>query len=188
MAQIVLIDNYDSFTYNLYHYLEELNEGELVVMRNDQINYEVLEQCEKIVISPGPGLPEQAGELMTLLDRFILRKEILGICLGQQAIAEHFGMRLKNLKEVVHGQATNIQVLGEEKLFSGIPQKLKVGRYHSWVIDPQTMSKEFKITSQDAAGNIMSIAHHSLPIKAVQFHPESVLTEYGKKMLENWLV
>lgn len=188
MHQILLIDNYDSFTYNLVHYLEELSGDEVFVMRNDQIDFEKAKKYQKIVISPGPGLPSEAGELMRFLDSFILKKEVLGICLGQQAIAEHFGMRLKNLDEVVHGQAKSIQVLfDQEHLFSGLPKELKVGRYHSWVIDPNSLVKEFIITSQDKEGNIMSIAHQKLPIKAVQFHPESILTEFGKGMIANWL-
>ncbi|MBL4707007.1 MAG: aminodeoxychorismate/anthranilate synthase component II [Flavobacteriales bacterium] len=188
MSDILLIDNYDSFTYNLYHYLEEMNEGKVVVMRNDEINFEQAESFQKVVISPGPGLPSQAGDLMKFLNQFILEKEILGICLGQQAIAEHFGMRLKNLEEVIHGQAKQIRVLSKkERLFSGLPSVLKVGRYHSWVIDPKNITENIIITSQDDDGNIMSIAHESLPIKAVQFHPESVLTEFGKEMIANWL-
>lgn len=184
---ILLLDNYDSFTYNLYHYLEELNEGNITVMRNDEINYEAVNRFEKVVISPGPGLPEQAGELMPFLERFATTKELLGICLGQQAIAAHFGMKLINLNEVVHGQSKELVLNSNDKLFHRIPKKIKVGRYHSWVIDPKSLTNDFLVSSSDEEGNIMSIAHKELPIRAVQFHPESILTEYGKEMLRNWL-
>ena len=188
MSKILLIDNYDSFTYNLYHYLEELSDAEVVVMRNDEIDFEKADEFQKMVISPGPGLPAEAGDLMQFLKQFATSKKILGICLGQQAIAEHFGMQLKNLEEVVHGQSKEIKALSrKETLYKGLPSELKVGRYHSWVIDPESMSADFEVTSEDKSGNIMSIAHRTLPIKAVQFHPESVLTEFGKEMVKNWL-
>ncbi len=189
MPQILLIDNYDSFTFNLYHYLDELNQGGVEVQRNDEVKLEGVPQYDMVVLSPGPGLPKQAGKLMEFLDLYATTIPILGVCLGQQAIAEHFGMKLKNLPKVVHGQARSIEIIQREKgLFKGFPKSIKVGRYHSWVIDPESMHEDFSITSTDDEGNIMSIQHNTLPICAVQFHPESVLTEMGKEMLGNWLV
>ena len=188
MSKVLLIDNYDSFTYNLYHYLQEFTSKEIVVMRNDEINFEFVEQVDKVVISPGPGLPEDAGQLMDFLDKYSTKKEILGICLGQQAIAMHFGMRLINLKEVVHGQSKKITILNQkENLFKGLPKAINVGRYHSWVIEKESLSEEFIVSSIDELSNIMSIQHKTLPIEAVQFHPESVLTEHGKEMVRNWI-
>lgn len=188
MPQILLIDNYDSFTYNLFHYLDELNQGGVEVVRNDELDLEKVKEYDRVVLSPGPGLPKDAGKLMEFLKRYATGVPILGVCLGQQAIAEHFGMKLKNLNEVVHGQSRTIEILENTKgIFSDFPSEIKVGRYHSWVIDSKSISKEFEITSTDTEGNIMSIRHKNLPICAVQFHPESILTEMGKEMLGNWL-
>lgn len=189
MSKILLIDNYDSFTYNIYHYLEELWEEGVEVVRNDELTLEKAQQYDRIVISPGPNLPEAAGNLLPVLKAIVTEKKILGICLGLQAIAEVFDLRLKNLKEVVHGQSTPIKVLvADNVLFKGLPQQFKVGRYHSWVIDEKSNADEkLKVTSVDEAGNIMSVSHSTLTIHAVQFHPESVLCEYGKEILANWL-
>lgn len=187
MSKILLIDNYDSFTYNLLHYLEALTEKQINVVRNDDLDFSTMNNYDSVVISPGPGLPQNAGRLMDFLEQFATKKKILGICLGQQAIAEYFGMQLKNLGEVVHGQARIIDVLSDEGVFHGLPKQIKVGRYHSWVIEPESMNSDFEITSVDEQGNIMSIKHKSLTIEAVQFHPESILTEYGKEMLRSWL-
>ena len=188
MPQILLIDNYDSFTYNLYHYLDELNQGGVEVQRNDELDLNGVLDYDLVVLSPGPRLPKQAGKLMEFLERYATKIPILGVCLGQQAIAEHFGMKLNNLPKVVHGQARSIEIIEREKgLFKDLPKSIKVGRYHSWVIDPESMHTDFNITSTDEEGNIMSIQHKSLPICAVQFHPESVLTELGKELLQNWL-
>jgi len=189
MPPILLIDNYDSFTYNLFHYLEELWEEGVEVIRNDALTIEQVKKFEQIVISPGPGLPKDSGDLIPVLK--ILPKEIkvLGVCLGLQAIAEVFGLRLKNLKQVVHGQSTAIKVIARETpLFRGLPANFKVGRYHSWVVDEKSnIDNKLKVTAVDEAGNIMAIAHPTLPIHAVQFHPESVLCEFGKEILRNWL-
>ena len=188
MPKILLIDNYDSFTYNLFHYLEELSNNEVIVIRNDELELNELSEFESIVISPGPGLPSTSGKLMPFLKAFVNRKKVLGICLGQQAIAEHFGMRLKNLNQVVHGQAKKISVITSDNvLFKNLPTTFNVGRYHSWVIEPSSLHPDFEVTSIDEDNNIMSIAHKYLPLMAVQFHPESILTEYGKEMIENWL-
>jgi len=186
--KILLIDNYDSFTYNLYHYLDELNQGGVVVQRNDELKLEAVSQYDVVVLSPGPGLPKTAGKLLEFLEKYAGKVPIFGVCLGQQAIAEYFAMKLKNLPKVVHGQARSIDILDREKgLFKGFPKGIKVGRYHSWVIDPESLHQDFSITSTDDEGNIMSIQHKTLPICAVQFHPESVLTEMGKELLQNWL-
>jgi len=188
MPKILLIDNYDSFTYNLYHYLEEISEEGVMVMRNDEIDFEKIDKYQKVVISPGPGLPKQAGDLMKFLKLFSNSKEILGVCLGQQAIAEHYGMTLSNLGEVVHGQSRLVEIVeGVDSMFNGLPTRFKVGRYHSWVIDPSSISADFHITAIDEQGNIMGIKHKTRSIEAVQFHPESILTEFGKEMIRNWL-
>lgn len=189
MSKILLIDNYDSFTYNIYHYLEELWEEGVEVIRNDELNLEKAQQYDRIVISPGPNLPEAAGNLLPVLKAITAEKKILGICLGLQAIAEVFDLKLKNLKEVVHGQSTPIRVTESTSLlFKGLPRQFKVGRYHSWVIDEKSnLENKLKVTAVDEAKNIMAVAHPTLPIHAVQFHPESVLCEYGKEILGNWL-
>lgn len=189
MPKILLIDNYDSFTYNIYHYLEELWEEGVEVLRNDELTKEKVNKFQRIVISPGPGLPKDAGKLILTLKELPKETKILGVCLGLQAIAEVFDLKLKNLKQVVHGQSTPIKVLEPKSLlFCGLPQQFKVGRYHSWVIDERSnIDHKLIVTAVDEVGNIMAIAHPSLPIHAVQFHPESVLCEYGKELLGNWL-
>ncbi|MDC0005019.1 aminodeoxychorismate/anthranilate synthase component II [Vicingaceae bacterium] len=185
---ILLIDNYDSFTYNLFHFLDELNEGGVEVVRNDELDLDKVQNFGRVVLSPGPGLPKDAGKLMGFLKHYATDIPILGVCLGQQAIAEHFGMKLKNLSEVVHGQSRKINVLeANSGLFKNLPSEMMVGRYHSWVIEPETISEHFQVTSTDEDGNIMSIQHKNLPIYAVQFHPESVLTPQGKEIVKNWL-
>ncbi|MDB4082997.1 aminodeoxychorismate/anthranilate synthase component II [Vicingaceae bacterium] len=185
---ILLIDNYDSFTYNLFHFLDELNEGGVEVVRNDELDLDKVQNFGRVVLSPGPGLPKDAGKLMGFLKHYATDIPILGVCLGQQAIAEHFGMKLKNLSEVVHGQSRKINVLeANSGLFKNLSSEMMVGRYHSWVIEPETISEYFQVTSTDEDGNIMSIQHKNLPIYAVQFHPESVLTPQGKEIVKNWL-
>lgn len=187
MSKILLIDNYDSFTYNLYHYLEELYDGDIEIMRNDKIDFERVDTFQAAIISPGPGIPKHAGQLMLFLKKFAHKMKLLGICLGHQAIAEHFGIRLENLTEVVHGQSTSIKVLNSNSVFKSLPKTFKVGRYHSWIVDKSDIGTEIIITAKDEKGQIMAIKHKSLPIEAVQFHPESVLTEFGKEILKNWL-
>lgn len=189
MSKILLIDNYDSFTYNIYHYLEELWAEGVEVVRNDELTLEKAQQYDRIVISPGPNLPQAAGNLMPVLKAIVAEKKVLGICLGLQAIAEVFDLKLKNLKQVVHGQSTPIKVLDANALlFRGLPRQFKVGRYHSWVIDEKSnLDHKLTVTAVDESGNIMAVAHPTLPIHAVQFHPESVLCEYGKEILANWL-
>jgi anthranilate synthase component 2 len=187
MKKIVIIDNYDSFTYNLVHYLEDLD-CEVTVFRNDEFELEELKIFDKIVLSPGPGIPDDAGLLKSVIVHYASTKSILGVCLGQQAIGEVFGGSIVNLDKVYHGIATNISVIvDDESLFEGLGNKLEVGRYHSWVTNTLDFPEVLEITSQDENGQIMSLRHKKYDVKGVQFHPESVLTPNGKKILENWV-
>ena len=181
MKKILVIDNYDSFTYNLVHYLEELD-CEVVVKRNDQLTLEDVDAFDKIVLSPGPGIPDEAGLLKEIIATYAPTKSIFGVCLGQQAIAEVFGGSLINLKEVYHGIATKIKITVEDLIFKGMPNEIEVGRYHSWVVNPE-LPDVLEVTSVDENGQIMSLRHKTYDVRAVQFHPESVLTPHGKKML-----
>lgn len=185
--KIAVIDNYDSFTFNLVHYLEDLG-AKVSVFRNDEFDIEELETFEKIVLSPGPGIPNEAGLLKEVIKTYAPKKSILGICLGQQAIGEVFGGSLINLEKVYHGVATKISVdVNDENLFLNIPQQFEVGRYHSWVISPKDFPEKLEITSRDENGQIMSIRHKIYDVKGVQFHPESILTPDGKTILKNWI-
>lgn len=187
MKNIVVIDNYDSFTYNLVHYLE-LFGSKVTVVRNDEFELEELEQFDKIVLSPGPGIPSEAGLLKAVIQKYYETKSILGVCLGQQAIGEVFGGSLINLEKVHHGVAATIKLtVSDELLYEGLPQQLEVGRYHSWVVSKENFPEDLEITSEDASGNIMSLRHKRWDVRGVQFHPESVLTPHGKKIIENWL-
>lgn len=186
MNKILVIDNYDSFTYNLVHYLEELG-CEVVVKRNDQLKLQEVDDFEKIVLSPGPGIPDEAGLLKEIIAKYAPTKSIFGVCLGQQAIGEVFGGKLINLDQVYHGIATKIILENEEPLFEGLPREIVVGRYHSWVVDPQ-LPDVLQATSFDENGQLMSIRHKTYDVCAVQFHPESVLTPQGKQILKNWLM
>jgi anthranilate synthase component 2 len=185
MKKVLVIDNYDSFTYNLVHYLEDLG-CEVVVKRNDQLSLNEVEAFDKIVLSPGPGLPEEAGMLKEIIATFAPTKSIFGVCLGQQAICEVFGGSLINLDEVHHGVATEITVIKDDLIFRGLPKNIEVGRYHSWVVNPE-LPEVLEATSIDKNGQLMSLRHRNYDVCAVQFHPESVLTPHGKKILENWL-
>lgn len=185
MKKVLVIDNYDSFTYNLVHYLEDLD-CEVTVKRNDQLSLEEVDDFEKIVLSPGPGIPDEAGLLKEIIAKYAPTKSIFGVCLGQQAIAEVFGGSLINLDEVYHGIATQIQIISDDVIFAGIPKEIEVGRYHSWVVDPD-LPETLEATSIDENGQIMSLRHKTYDVCAVQFHPESVLTPQGKKILENWI-
>ncbi|GGW22835.1 anthranilate synthase component II [Arenibacter certesii] len=182
---ILVIDNYDSFTYNLVHYLEDLD-CEVVVRRNDQITLDEVDAFDKIVLSPGPGIPDEAGLLKAIITQYAPTKSIFGVCLGQQAIAEVFGGTLINLDQVFHGVATKIKVVEDDALFAGLPKELEVGRYHSWVVDPK-LPEVLIATSYDENGQVMSLHHTSYDVSAVQFHPESVLTPMGKEILRNWV-
>ncbi|TDS11630.1 anthranilate synthase component 2 [Maribacter caenipelagi] len=185
MKKILVIDNYDSFTYNLVHYLEELG-CEVIVKRNDQLTLEEVDAFDKIVLSPGPGIPDEAGLLKQIIEKYAPTKSIFGVCLGQQAIAEVFSGSLINLDEVYHGIATKIKITKDDIIFEGLPNEIEVGRYHSWVVNPD-LPEVLEATSLDENGQIMSLRHKTYDVSAVQFHPESVLTPQGKKMLENWL-
>ena len=185
MKEVLVIDNYDSFTYNLVHYLEELG-CRVQVRRNDQLQLEEVAPYNAIVLSPGPGIPEEAGLLKAIIKKYAPEKRIFGVCLGQQAIAEVFGGKLVNLDQVYHGVATTIEVLGDDALYRGLPETLEVGRYHSWVVDPE-LPPCLEVTAVDDQGEVMSLRHREYDLRAVQFHPESVLTPEGKKMLSNWL-
>ncbi len=185
MKKILVIDNYDSFTYNLVHYLEDLD-YEVLVKRNDQLTLKEVDQFDKIVLSPGPGIPDEAGLLKEIIAKYAPTKSIFGVCLGQQAIGEVFGGTLVNLDEVYHGIATKIKVVKDDILFEGLPEEIEVGRYHSWVVNPE-LPEVLEATSFDENGQVMSLRHKEYDVCAVQFHPESVLTPDGKKILENWL-
>ncbi len=187
MKNIVIIDNYDSFTYNLVHYLEDLN-CTVSVFRNDEFELDELGKFDKILLSPGPGLPSDAGLLKDVIITYAGTKSILGICLGQQAIGEVFGGNLINLSKVYHGVASKVQIIvRDELLFNGLENEIEVGRYHSWVISKENFPPDLEITSIDENGEIMSIRHKKFDVKGLQYHPESVLTPDGKKMLENWV-
>ncbi len=185
MKEVLVIDNYDSFTYNLVHYLEELG-CRVRVRRNDQLRLEEVAPYTNIVLSPGPGIPDEAGLLKAIIKRYAPEKRIFGVCLGQQAIAEVYGGKLVNLEQVYHGVATTIEVLGDEVLYRDLPETLEVGRYHSWVVHPD-LPACLEATAVDAEGEVMSLRHREYDLRAVQFHPESVLTPEGKKILSNWL-
>ncbi len=182
---VLVVDNYDSFTYNLVHYLEDLD-AVVTVKRNDQMSLEEVEAFDKILLSPGPGIPDEAGLLKEIIAAYAPSKSILGVCLGQQAIGEVFGGKLVNLEEVYHGVATTIITLQDDLLFKGLPRQFEAGRYHSWVVHPD-LPEELLATSVDENGQLMSLRHIIYDVCAVQFHPESVLTPHGKKILENWL-
>ena len=187
MKKIIVIDNYDSFTYNLVHYLEDLN-CEVAVYRNDEFDIEELQKFDKILLSPGPGIPDEAGLLKEVIKTYSATKSILGVCLGQQAIAEVFGGSLINLEKVYHGVATKIKIqVQDEPLFKGLESEIEVGRYHSWVVNSTDFPEVLEITSLDENGQIMSLRHRTYDVRAVQFHPESILTPHGKKILENWV-
>lgn len=186
MKKVLVIDNYDSFTYNLVHYLEDIN-CNVTVKRNDKLTIDFVEQFDKIVLSPGPGIPEEAGLLKEIIKTYAPTKSIFGVCLGQQAIAEVFGGQLINLNDVYHGVSTKVTItVDDESLFNGLEKNIEVGRYHSWVVDPN-LPESLEATSVDENGQIMSLRHKTYDVKGVQYHPESVLTPYGKKILENWL-
>lgn len=187
MKKVLVIDNYDSFIYNLIHYLEELN-CEVEVMKNDKINFSIVENYHKILLSPGPGLPSEAGSMMGLIKRYHTTKSLLGVCLGHQAIGEFFGGKLENLSYVYHGVGTKVKVLvKDESLFQSITEPLEVGRYHSWVVAKNSFPEELEITSVDEQEVIMSFRHRKFDVKGVQFHPESILTPQGKIILQNWV-
>jgi anthranilate synthase component 2 len=192
MMKILVFDNYDSFTYNLVHLVQKITREKLDVFRNDQIPLEKIKEYDKIILSPGPGIPEEAGLLLPLIREYAPSKSILGVCLGHQAIGEAFGGRLINLSTVFHGVATPVKIVeveeGEQQgLFRGMPSEFPVGRYHSWIISEQDFPERLEITARDEQGYIMALRHKSFDVHGVQFHPESVLTPDGETILRNWL-
>ncbi len=185
--KIVVIDNYDSFVYNLVHYLEEID-CKVTVLRNDQFELEDIKYFDKIVLSPGPGIPDEAGLLKQVIKEYAATKPILGVCLGHQAIAEVFGGKIENLSTVYHGVATNAIIISpNEPLFNGLQKQITIGRYHSWIVSKNTLPTDLYITSVDEEGHIMSLRHKVFNICGVQFHPESVLTPNGKEIIKNWI-
>jgi anthranilate synthase component 2 len=185
-GKILVIDNYDSFTYNLVHYLEDLD-CEVTVYRNDEFDIDEIAVFDKILLSPGPGIPDEAGLLKEVIKKYGPTKSIFGVCLGQQAIGEVYGGTLSNLDKVYHGVATMVKtVVDDELLFEGLGNEFEVGRYHSWVVDTN-LPDVLEATSFDENGQVMSLRHKTYDVRGVQFHPESVLTPNGKKILENWI-
>lgn len=184
--KIVIIDNYDSFTYNLSHLLKELG-AEVEVVRNDKFELKDLEQYDKIVLSPGPGIPSEAGLLLDVIRTYAGRKHILGVCLGHQAIGEVFGASLENLKEVYHGVQTEGTQMGNDYIFDGLPERVMMGRYHSWVVAKDSVPECLEVTAMSDDGEIMAMRHRQYDIHGIQFHPESVLTPEGKTIVGNFL-
>ena len=203
--KILVFDNYDSFTYNLVHLVEKITHEKVAVFRNDQLPLEKVKDYDKIILSPGPGIPEEAGLLLPLIREYAASKSILGVCLGHQAIGQAFGGKLINLSSVFHGVATPVKVVKRapsvvsgaanspltfhvsRNLFHGLPEELEVGRYHSWVVSKENFPGELEITAEDESGMIMGLQHKTYDVQGVQFHPESVLTPDGEKILSNWL-
>lgn len=186
--KVLMLDNFDSFTYNLVHYVEKHISGRVHVVRNTEIDLKSVKQYDKIILSPGPGLPEEKEALLPLIKEYAPSKSILGVCLGHQAIAQAFGGSLQNLEEVYHGIASPMTIIDrQEILFGDLPEKLNAGRYHSWIVAKETLPKELKITIEDEESRIMGLRHETYDVRGVQFHPESILTEFGEKMIANWL-
>lgn len=190
--KILVFDNYDSFTYNLVHLVEKITHRKVEVLRNDQIPLEKVQEYDKIILSPGPGIPEEAGLLLPLIKEYAPTKSILGVCLGHQAIGQAFGGMLVNLSTVYHGVATPVKVKSEiskvkSRLFEGLPDELVVGRYHSWIVADENFPQDLEVTARDANNYIMALQHKKYDVQGVQFHPESVLTPNGEEILRNWL-
>ena len=184
--KLLIFDNYDSFTYNIAHAVRELGVAP-TVKRNNMIDIEEIADYDKIIISPGPGIPSEAGTLPQLLERYATSKPILGVCLGHQAIGERFGARLKNLSEVFHGVKSKTDIIVDDYIFRGLPRNIEVGRYHSWVIDRDGLPDELEVTAISPDGEIMAVRHKTYDIRGVQFHPESILTPFGIEIIRNWL-
>jgi anthranilate synthase component II len=185
--KILVVDNYDSFVYNLVYILKELG-GQVDVFRNDKITLEQVAEYDKILLSPGPGIPEEAGIMLDLIREYAPSKSIFGVCLGHQAIGEAFGAKLHNMGEVLHGITTTCHISdADELLFAGVPSQIEVCRYHSWTVLPETLPAELKVTAWDDKRNVMAEAHTRYDVRGVQFHPEAYLTQFGRKMVENWM-
>lgn len=194
MNNILILDNYDSFTYNLVQMVEEISNRNVDVHRNDEINLEQVAQYDKIILSPGPGIPSEAGILLPLIKRYAATKSIFGVCLGHQAIGEAFGAELINLSRVYHGVSNKIKLVESvassrflNDWFKNLNDEIEVGRYHSWVLNEKSIPADVEVTAEDESGMIMALRHRAYDVQGVQFHPESVLTPLGRKMMENWL-
>lgn len=188
MDKILMIDNYDSFTYNLVHALESITGKEVIVWRNDEVDMDKVEEFHSIILSPGPGIPSEAGQMPALLKRYASTKKILGVCLGHQCIAENYGGSISNLSQVFHGVGTPIKLNDDNHaLFAKLDNPVIVGRYHSWIVDAENLPDELTVLATDEDGRIMAMAHKKDRVVGVQFHPESVLTPDGNRMLENWI-
>lgn len=186
--ELAVIDNYDSFTFNLVHALRRLGVPRISVSRNDRVDYAALERADAVLLSPGPAVPERAGDLLKLIRRFAPHKRMLGVCLGHQAIAEVFGGRLRNLAAPIHGRATEIRTLvPADPVFSALPAVFNAGRYHSWVVERNELPSELEVLAEDDAGEIMALKHRSFDCYGVQFHPESILTPLGETLLARWI-
>jgi len=190
--KILIFDNYDSFTYNLVHLVEKILHEKVEVFRNDEISLEEIKRFDRIILSPGPGIPSEAGLLLPLIKEYASSKPILGVCLGHQAIGEAFGGTLTNLSTVYHGVATKIKVssqksAGKNDLFREVPEEIEVGRYHSWIVSDEDFPEDLEIIARDENGYIMALQHKKYDVQGVQFHPESVLTPEGEKIMRNWL-
>ena len=186
--KILIIDNYDSFVYNLVHYVRNLTDAQVDVYRNDKIGLEAVKEYDKIILSPGPGIPKEAGIMEDLIKKYSPSKSILGVCLGHQAIGEVFNAGLVNIKKVYHAVSSKVRVIDKEDyLFEEIPDEFEGGRYHSWMVDKNNFPESLKITALDDEDEIMALSHKDYDVKGVQFHPESILTQPGKKIISNWL-
>ena len=187
--KILVLDNYDSFTYNLVHLLRELGHGpSLTVTRNDQLALDDVEAFDAILLSPGPGIPTEAGLMPDIIQKYAPAKRILGVCLGHQGLAESFGAELYNIPAVLHGVANEAKItVPDERLFAGLPERFQVGRYHSWAVRPESMPAMLEVTARDANGEVLAFRHREYDVRGVQFHPESILTEHGAQMMANWL-
>lgn len=188
MKKILILDNYDSFTYNLFHLVKELGATEVEVHRNDQITLDEIDRFDKIILSPGPGIPREAGFLLPIIRQYAPTKSILGVCLGHQAIGEAFGATLENLANVYHGIQTPIDIIGKDSIFNRLNSQLLVGRYHSWVISRNNFPGTLEITAESHEKQIMAIRHKEYDVHGIQFHPESILTPSGKIIIENFLI
>jgi len=186
--KILVLDNYDSFTYNLVHIIKHFGYQKVDVIRNDQIKLNDVGKYDKILLSPGPGIPKEAGIMLKVIKKYASQKSILGVCLGHQGVAEAFGARIYNMKKVLHGLTTNTMIINKEDyLFEGVPERIKVGHYHSWCVDPTTLNNKLETTAVNEDNMIMALKHKKFDVRGVQFHPESILTEHGKLIIKNWL-
>ncbi|MFT4677919.1 MAG: anthranilate synthase component 2 [Flavobacteriales bacterium] len=185
VLKVVIIDNYDSFTFNLVHYAEQF--AEVLVMRNNEIDFKQILSDDKIILSPGPGLPVESGQLMELISKLAHSHSILGVCLGHQALAEHYGGRLFNMEQVLHGTSTTCTVVNKDKIFGRMPKHFKIGHYHSWCVDPSSLGNKLEVTAINDQGYVMGLRHKELPLWGVQFHPESLMTEGGLKIIQSFV-